>query len=298
MYYEEQHCSIFITINRYDHQHIEGTLNRLLEEDYNRLPLDRREVLSRVISELQSSLSIEDLYKGFLRLSSTKKQFNFLMLLEQEKQLDILKLLNVEHLEQGIVFLIRITSLNSSFDETISIQTLSSILSILPETFCNHHDYSGQLQLKFTFLDRLTKEYLQHIIKTSGNFIGILNVVPRDCWNYFFIKFDNKFLKSKINNFGDVDFILKNWPKGQQEYIKNIEELEKITVFRKYLNKQVKRYSSTRKSFFKPKTNKKDQALIFKRLSNSSSSSTAMEETHISRPIQSARSTRSIIYSI
>ena len=287
MYYEENLCSISITIKRADeitmpidtfHQNTQRNLDHLLDEDYDTLSSDRLRLLSHIVQQLQSNLSIENLYNGFLQLSSPKKQLKFLRLLNTEKQFDILKLLNLEHLEQGIAFLIKLNDLDRLFYKTITIPTFINILAVLPETAYNHSNYVGQLQLKFTFLDQFSKEYLQNIIKTSGNFVGILSVLPKDCWGYFLAKFDEKFLRKKINNLGDVRFILKNWSDNHLEYINNFEDRKKITNFRLFLNKKLHNQDN-KKSFFKSTAHKstkyivsnRNTTLMFRRLSGSNS---------------------------
>ncbi len=275
MYYEENLCSISITIKRADeitmpfdtfHQNAQRNLDHLLDEDYDTLPSDRLRLLSHIVQQLQSNLSIERLYNGFLKLSFPEKQF------------DILKLLNLEHLEQGIAFLIKLNDLDQLFYKTITIPTFINILAVLPETAYNHSNYVEQLQLKFTFLDQISKENLQNIIKTSGNFVGILSVLPKDCWNYFLTNFDEKFLRKKTNNFGDFRFILKNWSENHLGYINNFEDRKEITNFRLFFNKKLYNQDN-KKSFFESTAHKstkyivsnRNTTLMFRRLSGSNS---------------------------
>jgi len=241
-------------------------LDSLLENDYNNLP----NIIVGIVHKLESTLPIEDLYRGFLELSSQEKQLNFLRLLNLEKKFNILKLLSLEHLEQGINFLIKLNDLEQLFDKTI--QTFSDILTVLPYTTPDHPNYSEQLQLKFTFLDNFNTRYLQDIIKTSGNFIGILNVLPKDCWSYFLIKFDKKFLQKKIIYFGDARFILDNWPENNLEHINDAANHKKIINFRIFLNKKLQHQSNTLFSS-SSKLNKYKIPLTFRKPSSSGTSS-------------------------
>ena len=124
--------------------------------------------------------------------------------------------------------------------------------------------------LKLAFLNRFKTEYLQNLIKNSGQLIGLLNVVPEEYFGYFLF-----FFPSKVCYPGDVRFILYHLNKVDLNSMQELDHI-KIQDFRAFLDQKLAYLNgvSTPHGIVDHFQDKSVKYRIFPRLSEISSSAT------------------------
>ena len=213
----------------------------IIEENNYWTHSEESAVLSFLVQELKSKLSIEELPKELLlRICSLKRQLDFFKILNLEQQFEILRLLNLENLSRGIECLKELYGIDQPSKRQINIQIFVKILTTLPQSDCAHVTYMDQVRLKFNFLEQFNKRYLQNVIKISDDLIEVLHALPKDCWKNFLVKFDLKFLQKKINNFNNAVFIL-----GVLKELERPREVSKIKNLKKFLEKITTKHTAS-----------------------------------------------------
>ena len=257
-----------------------------------------------IVAQLEMSLtrgevSIEDMRNGFLELSSKEQQIGFFKKLHKSTQLAILKLLPPTvcleflkslNIQDTVFFYTGLYELDRIFNEQdLPLENLIDIMESLSGKIYVRHlndmavtyedgtlvNWEEDKNLKLAFLNRFKTEYLQNLIKNSGQLIGLLNVVPEEYFGYFLAKFDMEFLQAKVCYPGDVRFILYHLNKVDLNSMQELDHI-KIQDFRAFLDQKLAYLNgvSTPHGIVDHFQDKSVKYRIFPRLSEISSSAT------------------------